>query len=89
MTAKPRKPNKARKLERSRRLRDIRRGMKIAIYEVNQLLAPHGAEILFPKAFIPYTVALAEGNRRDASPEDRIAAALWQRAALLGLLRWR
>lgn len=81
------KTRKARRLERNRRLRDIRRGVKIGFYEANQLLAPLGITLEFPKSYIPYTVALAEGNRRDASLVDHLEAALWQRAAALGILR--
>ena len=73
--------------ERNRRRRDIRRGMKIAFYEANQMLAPLGIYLHAPKAFLGYTVALAEGNRRDATVQDRVAAAMWQVAARRGLLR--
>lgn len=74
-------------LERARRRRDIRRGVKIGLYEANQRLASTGFQLHYPKSFPAYTVALAEGNRRGATVADRIAAALWQRAAALGLLR--
>lgn len=65
------------KQERTRRRANIRRGMKIALHEINQVLAPHGAKIEFPPGFIHYTVAIAEGGRRDASTEDRMEALWW------------
>lgn len=82
-----RKSRKEITLEHNRRRRDIRRGIKIGLYEANQHLAPLGIELVFPRSFAAYTVALAEGNRCGATVGDRIAAALWQRAAALGLLR--
>lgn len=73
------KSQKQRDTERTKRRAAIRRGMKIAIYEIQQALAPHGLKLTFPLDFIPYTVAIAEGGRRGASPEDRAVAAHWQR----------
>lgn len=72
------KSQKQRERERTKRRAAIRRGMKIAIYEIQQALAPHGAKLTFSPAFIPYTVAIAEGGRRGASPEDRVEALQWQ-----------
>lgn len=63
---------------RTKRRAHIRRGMKIALYEVNQVLAKHGMKIAFPPGFYPYTVAIAEGGRRDAAPEERAEAFILQ-----------
>lgn len=71
------KAEKRRQQARTRRRANIRRGMRIALYEVNQALAPLGLKIAFPPGFTEYTVAIAEGGRRDASPEDRVEAVAW------------
>lgn len=65
-------------IERSRRLRDIRRGMKIALYEVKQVLEKQGLTMDLPPWYVEYTVAIAEGGRRDASMEDEIGRQMWQ-----------
>lgn len=73
-----RKPTaKQREQERRARRRHIRRGMRIAFFEANQVLAAQGLKIVLPPWFIPYTVAIAEGGRRNASPEDRTEALQW------------
>lgn len=77
---------KQRQQERTRRRADIRRGMKIALYEVNQTLAPLGIRLEYPPAFVPYTVALAEGHRRDATPQDKFSAFMWNVATHGGLV---
>ncbi len=64
--------------ERIRRHANIRRGMRIALYEVQQKLAEYGLGISFPSWFIPYTIAIAEGGRRDATPEDKFEATAWR-----------
>lgn len=64
--------------ERTKRRANIRRGMKIALYEVQQLLAEQGMGLTVPRFFIPYTVAIAEGGRRDATAEDRATSLQWQ-----------
>lgn len=56
---------------RTRRRANIRRGMRIALYEVKQHLAEQGITLDVPSDFISYTVALAEGNRRDATRADK------------------
>lgn len=63
--------------ERRRRRANIARGMKIALYEVNQALAPLGLAMTFPSHFIPYTVALAEAGRRQATALDIMDAVCW------------
>jgi hypothetical protein len=63
--------------ERFRRHANIRRGMRIALYEINQTLAARGEKIVVPPGWIDYTVALAEGGRRKApfaDVVDRIVA---------------
>lgn len=62
---------------RSNRRRNIKRGMKIALYEVNQILVRSGVQIAYPPQYIPYTVAIAEGNRRGASEHDIVSAEFW------------
>lgn len=59
---------------RTRRRANIRRGMRIALYEVKQHLAEQGITLDVPPDFISYTVALAEGNRRGASRADKADA---------------
>lgn len=59
------------------RRRNIKRGMKIALYEVEQLLNAQGVTLKLPPWFIPYTIGIAEGGRRDASPADRIDGLMW------------
>lgn len=59
------------------RRRNIKRGMKIALYEVEQLLNARGETLKLPPWFIPYTIGIAEGGRRDASPADRIDGLMW------------
>lgn len=61
---------------RLRRHAHIKRGMRIALYEINQLLAQRGEKLDVPDAWIDYTVALAEGGRKKApfaDFSDRIA----------------
>lgn len=72
-----RKTDKQLAADRTRRRAAIRRGMKIALYEVQQVLRAQGVELALPPWFIPYTVAIAEGGRRDATAEDRADAARW------------
>lgn len=69
-------PNETKKsTERERRIRraGIRRGMRIALYEVQQMLDPLGVRLVMPPDFIRYTVDIAEGGRRAASPAERVA----------------
>lgn len=54
-----------------RRRQNIERGMKIALYEINQVLAPLDLHVHFGKDFIDQTIALAEGGRINASREDQ------------------
>lgn len=63
--------------ERTRRRAAIRRGMQIALHEVNQVLESRGLKVNFPPGFVPYTVALAEAGRREATSEDKVEAAAW------------
>lgn len=72
------KPKTRREIEqaRTRRRANIRRGMRIALYEVQQHLAEQGITLDVPADFINYTVALAEGNRRGASRADKRDALL-------------
>lgn len=62
-------------VEHERRIRraGIRRGMRIALYEVAQMLAESGVVLQVGKDFVPYTVDIAEGGRRDAPLRDRLA----------------
>lgn len=69
--------------ERKRRHAAIRRGMRIALYEVNQALAGKGMKIEAPPSWIDYTVALAEGGRRDAPLDDIVERAKWEIAAYM------
>lgn len=71
--------------ERVKRRANIRRGVRIAIYEANQMLAKHGQRLVVPYWWVPYTVAIAEGGRRGATPEDRACAAYWTRIRALSL----
>lgn len=61
----------------------IRRGMRIALYEINQLLAPKGMSVDMGREYIAYTVALAEGGRAEATLADKHRAVVWQVAAEL------
>jgi hypothetical protein len=63
--------------DRTKRRAHIRRGIRIALYEVNQALAAKGVKIATPPWFVPYTVAVAEAGRRDATPEDIADAIRW------------
>lgn len=56
----------------------IKRGMKIAIHEVDQLLANMGLEVAWHPHFIPYTIAIAEGGRDDATLVDKNLMLAWQ-----------
>lgn len=70
--------------ERTKRRANIRRGMKIALYEVQQVLAEYGVKLEISRNFIPYTVAIAEGGRRGASPQDRSESWQWQLIRAIG-----
>lgn len=59
--------------ERTIRRAGIRRGMRIALYEVGQMLAKSGVVLQVGSDFVPYTVDIAEGGRRAASRADRLA----------------
>lgn len=61
--------------ERRIRRAGIRRGMRIALYEVGQLLAKSGVVLHVAPDFVPYTVDIAEGGCRGATLGDRIAGA--------------
>lgn len=60
-----------------RRRQNIARGMRIAMYEINQALAEKGLRIDFPPDFIPYTIAVAEGGRISADRDDVAVAHIW------------
>lgn len=68
-------------LERRRRIKHIKRGMEIAFHEANQVLKPLGIELQFKPEFIPYTIALAEAHRHDATADDKLALAFWEGVA--------
>lgn len=68
-----RKTRKQAEHERTVRRAGIRRGMRIALYEVGQMLAKSGVALTMTPDFINYTVDIAEGGRRAATPEDRLA----------------
>lgn len=69
----PKDTRKQTKHDRTIRRAGIRRGMRIALYEVGQMLKQSGVVLTVPGGFVEYTVDIAEGGRRAASPEDRIA----------------
>lgn len=60
-----------------RRRQNIARGMKIALYEINQALASQGLQVVTGPDFIPYTIAVAEGGRATACPADVQIAGIW------------
>jgi hypothetical protein len=64
--------------ERRRRRRDIKRGMKIAFYEVNQLLGAQGLELVVPPEELEYILALAEAGRQGATNQDQLSLAFWE-----------
>lgn len=66
-----------------RRRAHIRRGMRIALYEINQILAPKNLSIDMGREYIAYAVAVAEGGRREATAADKRRAAIWQLGAEL------
>lgn len=61
-----------------RRRQNIARGMRIALYEINQKLAPLGISASFPPGFIDRTVALAEGGRVNATVSDQHSAFMYE-----------
>jgi hypothetical protein len=69
------KTERERENDRMARRAHIERGMRIAVYECNQMLRPYGLRVDVPPDFIPYTVAIAEGGREGAT--------LWERAAAI------
>lgn len=77
------KADNQREQERIRRHANIRRGMRIALYEVNQTLAKRGDKIIVPPDWIDYTVALAEGGRRKAPLADVVERIEWSIALRL------
>ncbi len=61
-----------------RRRQNIARGMRIALYEINQKLEPLGIQAAFPPGFIARTIAVAEGGRVNASVADQEVAFAYQ-----------
>lgn len=74
----PKETSKQTAHERTIRRAGIRRGMRIALYEIQQLLGPVGVKLVISPDFIPYTVDIAEGGRRAAPMRDRLAGACAQ-----------
>lgn len=69
----PKETKKRSEHDRIVRRAGIRRGMRIAIYEIQQMLAPLGVTLAVPPDFIPYTVDIAEGGCRAATQNDLVA----------------
>lgn len=74
MSRKQAKSKNQRRADWVRRRQNIARGMKIALHEVNQLLAPSGMTVAFGPGFIAHTIAIAEGGRINASRADQEVA---------------
>lgn len=73
-----RKSDRQAEADRTKRRAHIRRGMKIALYEINQVLEARGEKIIVAPEWIDYTVALAEGGRSGASMEDVYERLGWE-----------